>query len=108
MYGYGAFEVINGRLSIGGLVAFIIYVPRAYIALEGILDGHISTGQAKAAAERIDSLLDLRFLKILHPLRKTLFAVCHPMRKRRSQRLRTVMEVLNKQSHLDSHLRSLH
>ena len=31
VYGYGAYEVINGRLSIGGLVAFIIYVPRAYI-----------------------------------------------------------------------------
>ena len=61
VYGYGAYEVINGRLSIGGLVAFIIYVPRAYIALEGILDGHISTGQAKAAAERIDSLLALPF-----------------------------------------------
>ena len=61
VYGYGAYEVTNGRLSIGGLVAFIIYVPRAYIALEGILDGHISTGQAKAAAERIDSLLALPF-----------------------------------------------
>ena len=59
VYGYGAYEVINGRLSIGGLVAFIIYVPRAYFALEGILDGYISTGQAKAAAERIDSLLSL-------------------------------------------------
>ncbi len=59
VYGYGAYEVINGRLSIGGLVAFIIYVPRAYFALEGILDGHISAGQAKAAAERIDSLLAL-------------------------------------------------
>ena len=59
VYGYGAYEVINGRLSIGGLVAFVIYVPRAYIALEGILDGYMSTGQAKAAAERIDSLLSL-------------------------------------------------
>ena len=59
VYGYGAYEVINGRLSIGGLVAFIIYVPRAYTAFETILDGHISTGQAKAAAERIDSLLSL-------------------------------------------------
>ncbi len=59
VYGYGAYEVINGRLSIGGLVAFIIYVPRAYIALEAILDGHISTGQAKAAAGRIDSLFSL-------------------------------------------------
>ncbi len=59
VYGYGAYEVINGRLSIGGLVAFILYVPRAYFALEAILDGHISTGQAKAAAERIDSLLAL-------------------------------------------------
>ncbi len=59
VYGFGAYEVINGRLSIGGLVAFIIYVPRAYIAFETILSGHISAGQAKAAAERIDSLLAL-------------------------------------------------
>ena len=59
MYGFGAYEVINGRLSIGGLVAFIIYVPRAYVALAAILDGYVSTGQAKAAAERIDSLLEL-------------------------------------------------
>ena len=59
VYGYGAYEVINGRLSIGGLVAFVIYVPRAYFAMEAILDGYISTGQAKAAAERIDSLLSL-------------------------------------------------
>ncbi len=59
VYGYGAYEVINGRLSIGGLVAFILYVPRAYMAFKTILDGHISTGQAKAAAERIDSLLSL-------------------------------------------------
>ncbi|MYB76847.1 MAG: ABC transporter ATP-binding protein [Chloroflexi bacterium] len=59
VYGYGAYEVISGRLSIGGLVAFILYVPRAYVALESILDGYIATGQAKAAAERIDSLLGL-------------------------------------------------
>ncbi|MDE2839147.1 MAG: ATP-binding cassette domain-containing protein, partial [Chloroflexota bacterium] len=59
VYGFGAYEVISGRLSIGGLVAFIIYVPRAYVALETILDGYIATGQAKAAAERIDSLLGL-------------------------------------------------
>ena len=59
VYGYGAYEVMSGRLSIGGLVAFIIYVPRAYLALEAILDGYVSTGQAKAAAERIDSLLEL-------------------------------------------------
>jgi len=59
VYGYGAYEVISGRLSIGGLVAFILYVPRAYVALATILDGYIATGQAKAAAERIDSLLGL-------------------------------------------------
>ena len=59
VYGYGAYEVMSGRLSIGGLVAFIIYVPRAYFALAAILDGYVSTGQAKAAAERIDVLFDL-------------------------------------------------
>lgn len=59
VYGYGAYEVINGRLEIGGLVAFILLALRGYMALEAILSGHISTGQAKAAAERIDSLLTL-------------------------------------------------
>ena len=59
VYGYGAYEVVNGRLGIGGLVAFIMLVQRAYVALEVILSGHINTGRAKAAAERIDSLLAL-------------------------------------------------
>ena len=59
VYGYGAIEVINGRLEIGGLVAFILLAQRSYVALEAILSGHISTGQAKAAAERIESLLIL-------------------------------------------------
>ena len=59
VYGYGAFEVINGRLEIGGLVAFILLAHRSYMALEAILSGHINTGGAKAAAERIDSLLSL-------------------------------------------------
>ncbi len=59
VYGYGAYEVINGRLSIGGLVAFILYTQRAYVAMEAILEGHVGAGQAKAAAERIDALLAL-------------------------------------------------
>lgn len=59
VFGYGAYEVISGRLSVGGLVAFALYVPRAYFSFTAILSGHISTGQAKAAAERIDSLLGL-------------------------------------------------
>ncbi len=59
VYGYGAYEVVNGRLGIGGLVAFIMLVQRAYVALEVILSGHINTGRAKAAAERIDALLSI-------------------------------------------------
>ena len=59
VYGYGAYEVINGRLEIGGLVAFILLALRGYMAVEAILSGHINTGRAKAAAERIDSLLSL-------------------------------------------------
>ena len=59
VYGYGAYEVINGRLSIGGLVAFILYAQHAYLALEAILEGHVGAGQAKAAAERIDALFAL-------------------------------------------------
>ena len=59
VFGYGAYEVVNGRLEIGGLVAFIMLVQRGYMAVEVILSGHISTGRAKAAAERIDPLLAL-------------------------------------------------
>ena len=59
VYGYGAYEVVTGRLEIGGLVAFILLAQRGYMALETILSGHIHTGRAKAASERIDSLLSL-------------------------------------------------
>lgn len=59
VFGYGAYEIINGRMTVGGLVAFSIYVPWAYTALEQILNGHVGTGQARAAAERIDRFFSL-------------------------------------------------
>lgn len=42
VFGYGAFEIIQGRLSIGSLVAFIAYLPRAYSVLQALL-GTMST-----------------------------------------------------------------
>ena len=31
-FGYGAFEIIQGRLTVGSLVAFVAYLPRSYAA----------------------------------------------------------------------------
>jgi ABC-type multidrug transport system fused ATPase/permease subunit len=59
VYAYGAYEIINGRLSIGTLVAFSVYVPRVYAASKAILDAHVGTAQARAAAERLDELFAL-------------------------------------------------
>ena len=60
IFGYGAFEIINGRMSIGGLVAFVAYIPRAYSALRAVLNAHVSTQRAKVASEKIDALFHLQ------------------------------------------------
>ncbi|MCL4507498.1 MAG: ABC transporter ATP-binding protein/permease [Chloroflexi bacterium] len=54
--GFGAFEIIGGHMGMGELVAFIVYVPRAYNALAVVFRTQMSSAEFKADAEKLDEL----------------------------------------------------
>ncbi|MYB49236.1 MAG: ABC transporter ATP-binding protein [Dehalococcoidia bacterium] len=59
IFGYGAFEVVNGRATVGDLVAFLAYLPGLYESARRTLD-FITEGEAiKASSDRIDELMAL-------------------------------------------------
>ena len=59
VFGYGAFEIIQGRLSIGSLVAFIAYLPRAYAVLQALLSTHVNLQEARINAEKVADIFAL-------------------------------------------------
>ena len=59
VFGYGAFEIIQGRLTIGSLVAFAAYLPRAYAVLQSLLGTQVNLQEARINAEKIDALFAL-------------------------------------------------
>ena len=59
IFGYGAFEVVNGRATVGDLIAFLAYLPGLYESVRRVLD-FITVGESvKAATDRIDELMAL-------------------------------------------------
>ncbi len=59
IFGYGAFEVVNGRATVGDLVAFLAYLPGLYESARRVLD-FITVGESvKADTDRIDELMAL-------------------------------------------------
>ena len=59
VFGYGAFEIIQGRLTIGSLVAFAAYLPRAFAVLQSLLGTHVNLQEARINAEKVDALFAL-------------------------------------------------
>lgn len=58
--GAGTYELSQGRLSLGGLLAFLVYLSRIYSPLRGLTSLVTSLFSAAAAAERVIELLDER------------------------------------------------
>lgn len=58
-FGYGAFEIIQGRLTVGSLVAFVAYLPRSYSVLQALLGTQVNLQEARVNAEKVDALLGL-------------------------------------------------
>ncbi len=58
-FGYGAFEIIQGRLTVGSLVAFVAYLPRSYAVLQALLGTQVNLQEARVNAKRVDALLGL-------------------------------------------------
>ncbi len=59
IFGYGAFEVVNGRATVGDLVAFLAYLPGLYESIRRILDFITFSASIKADTDRIDDLMAL-------------------------------------------------
>ncbi len=55
---YGAFEVLAGRLSVGGLVAFYAYLGMFYFPLTRLSELHLQLATARAAIERVFEVFD--------------------------------------------------
>lgn len=56
IFGVGAFEIINGRLTIGDLIAFMMYTPYVYAALRATLQALVTIEQMKVAMQDLDKL----------------------------------------------------
>jgi len=54
IFGVGAFEIINERLTVGDLIAFMMYTPYVYTALRAMLQAQVTTVQIKVAIEHLD------------------------------------------------------
>ncbi|MCB8978236.1 MAG: ABC transporter ATP-binding protein [Ardenticatenaceae bacterium] len=52
--GFGAYEIIGNRLSIGSLVAFLVYAPRVLSALQQLSRTHLSIAEVRAAITKLD------------------------------------------------------
>ena len=56
MLAYGAVRIIDGTLTLGAMIAFMAYVPRAYSALRGVLQTYVGTHTIRNSFERLDTL----------------------------------------------------
>jgi len=57
VFGVGAFEIINDRLTIGDLIAFMMYTPYIYGALRAMLQAQVTTTEMKVAIDGLDKFL---------------------------------------------------
>jgi ABC-type multidrug transport system fused ATPase/permease subunit len=52
--GIGVFEILGSRMSIGTLVAFLVYAPRVLSALQQLSRTHLSVSAVRVAAAKLD------------------------------------------------------
>ena len=60
LFGVGAFGIMNGSMSIGTLVAFMAYVPRAYAALKGAFSVYVDLHRVKISFDKLNDVLKMR------------------------------------------------
>lgn len=56
--GYAAYEVINGQMKIGTMVAFVTYIDRLYNPLRRLVNSSTTLTQSLASMDRVFELLD--------------------------------------------------
>ena len=56
LFGYGAYEIMQGHLTVGSLIAFVAYAPRIYNALRVIYRAYEGTLRIQISIEKLDAL----------------------------------------------------
>lgn len=59
--GYGAYQVINGNLTVGTLAAFIAYLDRLYGPLRRLVSSSTTLTQSIASMDRVFQLYDVKY-----------------------------------------------
>ncbi|WP_020006159.1 ABC transporter ATP-binding protein [Salinicoccus albus] len=59
--GYGAFQVINGNLTVGTLAAFVAYLDRLYGPLRRLVSSSTMLTQSIASMDRVFHLFDVKY-----------------------------------------------
>lgn len=59
VFGYGGWQVLDGHLTIGSLVAFSVYQGRVFGPLQGLMDGVLMVQKSKVAIKRVREILDI-------------------------------------------------
>ena len=56
LFGYGAYEIMNDRMTVGSLVAFVAYAPRIYNALRVVFRTYEGTLRVQISIEKLDAI----------------------------------------------------
>ena len=59
VFGFGGWQVLQGELTIGTLVAFSVYQGRVFGPLQGLLDGVLAVQKSKVAIKRVREILEI-------------------------------------------------
>jgi ATP-binding cassette subfamily B protein len=63
--GIGAYFIVTGSFTVGDLVAFIAFLPRAYTALKSIMDTRIGLDKIRVALDKTEAIFMLQIEKDL-------------------------------------------
>ncbi len=56
VWSFGAYKVLTGSLTVGTLVAFVVYVPRVHGAYTALIAAHQNAESVKVEIEKLDAL----------------------------------------------------
>jgi ABC-type bacteriocin/lantibiotic exporter with double-glycine peptidase domain len=60
IFGYGGYFAIQGKITIGTLVAFSSYTGRVFGPIKGLMDAYLAVQQSKVSLHRIKSIYDIK------------------------------------------------
>ena len=69
MIGFAAYEVIQGQLTLGTMVAFVGYMDSLYSPLRRLVNSSTTLTQSFASMDRVFELLDENTILLMYQMR---------------------------------------